>query len=109
MNSLNHAALGSVAAWLHEGLAGLAPASPGYRTMLVRPRPAAGIETAQASHESSHGNHSVVWRADERALRVALEVPPNTFADVVLSGPIRSLHVDGLRARTGERAVVRAT
>ena len=42
MNSLNHAALGSVADWLHEHLAGLAPGAPGYRTMLVRPRPAAG-------------------------------------------------------------------
>src|SRR5437016_1176298 len=36
MNSLNHAALGSVADWLHQHLAGLAPGTPGYRTMLVR-------------------------------------------------------------------------
>ncbi|MEA2605249.1 MAG: alpha-L-rhamnosidase, partial [Chloroflexota bacterium] len=43
MNSLNHAALGSVADWLHRSVAGLAPAEPGYATMLVRPRPGVGF------------------------------------------------------------------
>ena len=109
MNSLNHAALGSVATWLHEYLAGLAPGAPGYRTMLVRPRPAAGIEWARATHESRHGTHSVAWQADAVALEVTLEVPANTFATVVIPSPVRSLRVDGARARSGDRGVVRVT
>jgi alpha-L-rhamnosidase len=107
MNSLNHAALGSVADWLHEHLAGLAPGAPGYRTMLVRPRPAAGIEWARASHESAHGHHAVGWTADRRRLEVTVEVPPNTFADVILPGGSRTLTVDGGRARAGAHGVVR--
>jgi alpha-L-rhamnosidase len=107
MNSLNHAALGSVADWLHQHLAGLAPGSPGYRTMLVRPRPAAGIEWAQASHESPHGSQSVEWTADARRLDVTVEVPPNTFAEVVVPGTGRTLSVDGHRPRPGVRGVVR--
>jgi alpha-L-rhamnosidase len=107
MSSLNHAALGSVADWLHEYLAGLAPGTPGYRTMLVRPRPADGIDWARASHDSPHGHHSVEWNADPRRLEVTVEVPPNTFADVVLPGTGRTLSVDGQRPRSGARGVVR--
>ena len=107
MNSLNHAALGTVADWLHEHLAGLAPGAPGYRTMLVRPRPAAGIEWARAAHESPHGRHSVEWQADPRRLEVTVDVPPNTFADVVVPGERRTLAVDGRRPRAGAGGVVR--
>jgi alpha-L-rhamnosidase len=107
MNSFNHAALGSVADWLHQHLAGLAPGTPGYRTMLVRPGPAAGIDRAYASHESAHGRHSVEWHADGRSLEVRLEIPPNTFADVVLARDARSSWVDGARARAGTGALVR--
>jgi alpha-L-rhamnosidase len=107
MNSLNHAALGSVADWLHEHLAGLAPGAPGYRTMHVRPRPVAGIDWARASHESPHGSHAVEWRADRGRLEVTVDVPPNTFAEVVVPGSTRTLSVDGHRPRAGQRAVVR--
>ena len=108
MNSLNHAALGSVADWLHEHLAGLAPGSPGYRTILVRPRPAAGIEWARASHESQHGRHSVEWATDGRRLEVTVEVPPNTFAEVVIPIQTGRLSVDGRRPRPGDGAIVGA-
>jgi len=107
MNSLNHAALGSVADWLHRHLAGLAPGAPGYRTMLVRPRPVGGIEWARASHESPNGFHSVDWNVDRRDLEITVEVPPNTFADVVLPRTGRAFSVDGRHARSGAGAVVR--
>jgi alpha-L-rhamnosidase len=107
MNSLNHAALGSVADWLHERIAGLGPGEPGYRTMLVRPGPAAGIEWARASHESSHGHHAVEWTADARRLEVTVDVPPNTFAEVVVPIGHGALSVDGRRARSGGGPVLR--
>jgi alpha-L-rhamnosidase len=98
MNSFNHAAFGTVAAWLHERLAGLAPGTPGYGTMLVRPRPAAGIAWARATHESAHGIHGVEWRSSDAGLEVTLDVPPNTFAEVVLPDDVRGeRRVDGRR------------
>ena len=109
MNSFNHAALGSVADWLHGYLGALAPGAPGYRTMLVRPRPAAGIERASTSHESAHGDHSVEWQTDGRTLEVSLGIPPNTFADVVVARGARSIRVDGAPARAGVGPVVRVS
>jgi alpha-L-rhamnosidase len=107
MNSFNHPALGSVADWLHQDLAGLAPGSPGYRTMRVRPRPAAGIDRAQATHDSAHGRHAVAWQSDGRTLEVQLEIPPGTLADVVLPRVAGPLWIDGARATAGRGAVVR--
>jgi hypothetical protein len=76
--------------------------------MLVRPRPAAGIEWARASHESPHGRQSVEWKADPGCLEITVVVPPNTFAEVVVPGSVRVLSVDGHRPRAGSRSVVRA-
>src|SRR5262249_21416887 len=39
MTSFNHYALGAVADWLHRVVAGLAPGAPGYRKLLIEPRP----------------------------------------------------------------------
>jgi alpha-L-rhamnosidase len=108
MSSLNHAALGSVADWLHERMAGLAPGTPGYRTMLVRPGPAAGIESARASHESAHGRHAVQWTAERKRLEIIVEVPPNTVADVVVPKMSDALRVNGRRPRAGVGGLVRA-
>jgi alpha-L-rhamnosidase len=104
MNSFNHAAFGTVAGWLHERLAGLAPGEPGYRTTLIRAEPAAGIEWARASHESAHGRHAVDWETDGRRLAITVEVPPNTSADIVLPEDVRAVRVDG-RQRAARRRV----
>ncbi|HEX3429229.1 MAG TPA: family 78 glycoside hydrolase catalytic domain [Candidatus Limnocylindrales bacterium] len=101
MNSLNHAALGSVADWLHESLGGLSPGLPGYGTVLVRPRPVPGIDWARASHESRHGRHAVEWEADGPRLIVTIEVPANTFADLVVPSGWRVRAVDGRGRRHG--------
>jgi alpha-L-rhamnosidase len=98
MNSFNHYAFGSVGGWMHGHLAGLSPTEPGYRRVLVRPRPAAGFTSASASHVSTYGRHAVAWEVDAERLRVRIEVPPNTSADVVLPGGAREITVDGRSA-----------
>jgi len=95
MNSLNHAALGSVADWLHRTVAGLAPAEPGYATMLVRPRPGVGFAWARATHDSAHGHHAVAWTLDGAVLELTVEAPPNTAARILLPGAARDVVVDG--------------
>ncbi|MFC8850792.1 MULTISPECIES: family 78 glycoside hydrolase catalytic domain [unclassified Micromonospora] len=84
--SLNHYALGSIADWLHRTVAGLAPAEPGYRRLLVRPRPGGGLTDASTAHLTPYGRAAVAWHLDDAILVVDLEVPPGTTATVELPG-----------------------
>jgi alpha-L-rhamnosidase len=102
MNSFNHYAFGSVGGWMHGHLAGLSPTEPGYRRVLVRPRPTAEFKSASASHVSPYGRHSVAWEMDGERLRVRIEVPPNTSAEVVLPAGTHEVTVDGRSAGPGE-------
>ncbi|MFI5915840.1 family 78 glycoside hydrolase catalytic domain [Dactylosporangium sp. NPDC051541] len=86
MTSFNHYALGAVADWLHRTVAGLAPAAPGYRRVLVRPRPGGGLERAEAVHDSPYGRIQVAWRRSEHRLHVQVALPPGVTAQVQLPG-----------------------
>src|SRR4029077_2413891 len=68
--SLNHYSKGAVASFLHRYVAGLRPASPGYRTFDVRPRPGGGITSATARHISPFGPIEVSWSLSERSMEV---------------------------------------
>jgi alpha-L-rhamnosidase len=80
MTSFNHYALGAVADWMHRTVAGLAPAAPAYRRLLVRPRPGGGLRHAEAAHETPYGRAEVRWRREDGALEVDVVVPPSTTA-----------------------------
>jgi alpha-L-rhamnosidase len=86
MTSFNHYALGAVADWLHRTVAGLAPASPGYRRIRIAPRPLGALDHAQASHRTPYGPASVGWHRDGGEIVVVAQVPPNTEAVVDLPG-----------------------
>jgi alpha-L-rhamnosidase len=82
MTSFNHYALGAVADWLHRTVAGLAPAAPGYRRLLVRPRPAAALTRAGARHTTPYGTASVSWKRAGGRLRLTVHVPVGASAEV---------------------------
>lgn len=86
MTSFNHIALGSVADWLHRVVAGLAPAAPGYRKILFRPRPGGGLTYAAASHQSPWGEAGISWEIKDGQLHVVMTVPPNCTATADLPG-----------------------
>ena len=86
MTSFNHYALGAVADWLHRTVAGLSPAAPGYRKILIRPTPGHGITWAAAQHKTPYGMASCKWRIEGEEIAVAVEIPPNTSATIVLPG-----------------------
>ena len=89
MTSFNHYALGAVADWLHRSVAGLAPAEPGYRRLLIAPRPLAALDHAAASHMTPYGEASVSWRRRCDVIVVTAQVPSNTTAVVDLPGQPR--------------------
>ena len=84
MTSFNHYALGAVADWMHRSLAGLAPAGPGYRKLLIRPMPGGGLDWAQARHETPYGVADVRWDLAGADFTLQVTVPAGCTATVVL-------------------------
>jgi alpha-L-rhamnosidase len=86
MTSFNHYALGAVADWMHRVVAGISPASAGYREILVKPQPGGGLTSASARHLTPYGELSISWVLDTDGLTVDLVVPTGSTARVELPG-----------------------
>ncbi|MFB4268442.1 family 78 glycoside hydrolase catalytic domain [Nonomuraea sp. GTA35] len=83
MTSLNHYALGAVCDWIHKTVGGLTPLKPGYRTMLIAPKPGGGLTHATLSHWTVHGDVRITWRIDDR-FTLDATIPEGTQAVVEL-------------------------
>jgi alpha-L-rhamnosidase len=95
MTSFNHYALGAVADWLHRTVAGLAPAAPGYREIVVRPVLGRGLTSASARHRTPYGIAEAGWERQGAEVSIAVTVPVGSTATVHLPGradPIRVAH-----------------
>lgn len=84
MTSFNHYALGAVADWLHRTVAGLAPATPGYRELVVQPRPYADLTAASAAHLTPYGEARVAWERTDGTFRLDVTVPVGATASIHL-------------------------
>ncbi|MFK4067188.1 alpha-L-rhamnosidase [Streptomyces sp. NPDC029674] len=82
MNSFNHYAYGSVGAWMYANIAGIAPAEPGFRKVLVRPRPGGGVTEAEGRFDSVRGPVTTRWKAGPDGFRLTLTLPAHTTAEV---------------------------
>lgn len=84
--SHNHYAFGSVAAFLQERIAGLAPGAPGYKRLRIAPVIGGGITSAAVSIMTPYGRASSSWElASDGSVTLTVEVPPGVHADVVLN------------------------
>ncbi|NLU73643.1 family 78 glycoside hydrolase catalytic domain [Streptomyces sp. HNM0575] len=103
MNSFNHYAYGCVGEWMYRNLGGIAPAEPGFRRTLVRPRPGGGVRRADARHDSPYGPVATSWSLDPGGrFRLTVSLPPNTTGEIwvparqrsaVRAGGVRFLHM----------------
>ncbi|MGP3914940.1 family 78 glycoside hydrolase catalytic domain [Nonomuraea sp. 10N515B] len=84
MTSFNHYAFGAVADWMHRTIAGLAPAAPGYRRFVIRPRPGGGLTHAGASLDTPYGRAEVSWKRNGDQVTLVVVLPANTTAAVHL-------------------------
>lgn len=82
--SHNHYAFGSVAQFLQEHVAGLAPHEPGYRTIRFAPIVGGGITSASASVETPFGRAYSGWVLLDGSLTLKVTVPPGATGLVVL-------------------------
>jgi len=67
-------------------VAGLAPAAPGYRRLLVYPRPTPELTSAAATHLTPYGKASVSWHRSADHLRLDVHVPVGASAEVHVPG-----------------------
>lgn len=105
MTSFNHYAYGSVGAWMYRELGGIAAAEPGYRRLLVAPRPGAGVTWARASLDTVHGRVATSWMLDGDTFRLDVVVPAGVQAEVVLPGGPTTESGVGLDQATGVRVL----
>ena len=91
MNSFNHCPLGSVGAWLFETVLGIAPLTPGFRTIRISPRPGPDLTWAQGSFRSVRGEISVHWRQEQSSLQVDVTLPSGVDGELVVDGRTRPL------------------
>lgn len=96
--SFNHYALGAAVSFLHKYVGGISILEPGWRRVLVAPRPGGTITHATVSHVSPYGKTECSWKiageGDEQTLEVHVVIPPNTTAVVSLpSGGVQEQEV----------------
>jgi alpha-L-rhamnosidase len=86
MNSFNHYAYGAIGDWMYRVMAGIDidEAAPGYKHILIQPRPGGGFTSVKASHETPYGRVASAWTLADARFELSVEVPANTRATVRL-------------------------
>jgi alpha-L-rhamnosidase len=86
MNSRNHYAYGTVGEWFFGYLAGIRPdeAAPGFKRILIAPRPAGDLAWAEASLQTPYGPVKSRWDRKGSGLTLSVTVPANATAEVRL-------------------------
>jgi alpha-L-rhamnosidase len=83
--SLNHYSKGAVLGFLHEYIAGIRPGDlPGYRHLVIAPKPGGGITSASAHHDSPYGRITSRWSIEDGTFELTVEIPPSTAARIEL-------------------------
>ncbi len=80
----NHVMLGDISAWFFETLAGIKcdPTGPGFKKIIINPRPAGDLIWLEAYHDSLHGRIDSSWLRDGNELTMTVTIPINTTATV---------------------------
>ena len=75
---------GNVEAWFYQTLSGINydPKHPGFKQIIIRPRPVGDLAWVKADHDSIHGRIAVEWRRDAEKLTLNVTIPANTTATV---------------------------
>lgn len=85
MNSLNHYAYGSILEWLCRDVAGLAPASPGFRRAKIAPHVCAELGRTEFTYHSAAGEYAVRWELVGRDnIHIEIKIPFGCEAEVTL-------------------------
>lgn len=86
MNSYNHYAYGAIGDWMYRNMAGIGsdPAAPGYKKIVIAPKPGAKVSSTSAELNTPYGTVSSSWTLDNGLMRLDVTVPANATATVIL-------------------------
>ncbi|MBN1352742.1 family 78 glycoside hydrolase catalytic domain [candidate division KSB1 bacterium] len=84
MNSRNHFALGSVGEWYYQWLGGIRidPYKPGFKQVIIAPRPVGDLTYAKAALETMYGKVECDWKITGKRLILCVNLPANTTAQI---------------------------
>ncbi len=112
MNSLNHYAYGSVAAWFYDTIGGIRdlaeedPACRGWKRFRLAPRPGGTLTHAEASFLSPYGTIESAWQRRGGTVDWRFTVPCNTTAEIVFPAAVPPVLPEGI-TRDGGRILAR--
>jgi alpha-L-rhamnosidase len=86
MNSFNHYAYGAIGDWMYRVIGGINADEkhPGYKHIIIHPRPGGDLEYAKTSYQSGYGKILTFWKREGDTFRLRVIIPVNTTASVIL-------------------------
>lgn len=84
-------AIGNVGKWLMAGIGGIYALEPGYRRIGIAPviDPKRRITSANAQYETPNGLAATEWSVCEKTVRLKVQIPANTTAEIQFIGSDR--------------------
>jgi len=101
MNSHNHVMLiGDLNIWFHEYLGGIRPASPGFKSIVIKPYVIDGLDHASAKIQAPAGEIRSAWKRGSggKGLTLDVSIPVNTTATVHLPASAAANITEGGKA-----------
>lgn len=108
MNSFNHYAYGAIAEWLYRVVAGIETDEnyPGFERILICPHIGGNLEFVKASYESVYGRISIHWMEENDMVKLHVEIPANTTAEIRLIQVATLLEANDLNFSKSEKGYI---
>ena len=86
---------GNLDAWFYQTLAGIRPAAPGFKKILIQPAIVGGLTWVKAHFDSPYGRIVSDWKIEDNQLTMDVTVPANTSATIMVPGKNGGTHEVG--------------
>ena len=82
--SMNHYSFGCVAEWMFRTIGGIDADKPGFRHMLIAPKPDKRLDWARREYVSEQGTVRCAWERKDSGIEIRVTVPCNAQATIIL-------------------------
>ncbi|HEX2951943.1 MAG TPA: family 78 glycoside hydrolase catalytic domain, partial [Armatimonadota bacterium] len=98
-SSRNHIMFGDISAWFYAALAGIKPAAPGFKQIVIHPHPVCDLTKAEGEYLSAYGRIRSAWEIVDGRFSLEVAVPANTSATVyVPADDVKKITENGAEA-----------